>query len=130
MARVSIEHWWHLRAPLICYVGVPTSGHMSRRCWVELKTDYDFAHVPYGVPGVYVLYLGAEVVYVGQSGNIRARMQMHRGRFQFDRAKVSLNEHKTERLYLERVLLVRLRPRRNGVVPTSVQHWFLRPRLA
>lgn len=36
-------------------------------------------------PGVYVIYLGGEVVYIGQSANLRNRMQGHNIRFGYAR---------------------------------------------
>lgn len=67
--------------------------------------------------GVYVLYSDRNVIYVGHTGNFRVRLLHHRRRWMFTHAKLAFISSRTERQALERILLYRLRPKNNHVVP-------------
>lgn len=81
---------------------------------VELTKRESAQHVP----GVYVLYQGDAVVYVGASINIGDRIRKHRRAFCFDRAKASLVKKPQDRKMRERRLIYRLRPRFNRQIPS------------
>lgn len=68
--------------------------------------------------GVYALYLGKELVYVGHTGSFYVRLTTHRRRIPFDAVKVAPMTDKRERQALERKLLFRLRPRYNRTLPS------------
>ena len=68
-------------------------------------------------PGVYVLYLNGQVVYVGRGRSVRTRVLYHNRRFTFDHIKVAIESDAKERRTLERKLLLRLQPPMNAIVP-------------
>jgi hypothetical protein len=72
---------------------------------------------PFTTSGVYVLYREGRVVYVGQSGNIRERLQAHARRFVFDRVKCRRLRTRRSCQRVERQLLRRLRPVENRSFP-------------
>lgn len=81
------------------------------------------ADVECPIRAVYILYTGAECLYVGQSGHLRARLTQHRKDKTFDRVECYLVEDLNERLRLEGILILALRPLLNkgvnlGVRPT------------
>ena len=77
---------------------------------------------PHGVPGVYRLYRGEQIVYIGQSGNVRDRMCVHSRRFHVDRFTYEVVPDRRERMALERRLINEHRPVENGVIPV-VREW-------
>lgn len=92
------------------------------RCWdwVDGIPDWRWGG------GVYVLYRGKEVVYVGQTGNLRTRLLAHRRRFAFDQIKVSPNDDRRQRQRLERLLIRRLVPFENRMIPSDARMWWER----
>lgn len=76
-------------------------------------------------PGVYVLQNErGHTIYVGQGANVKSRIQTHALRFDFVGIKVRPERDKYRRMWFERRLLYRLRPRKNGVCPTELVHKF------
>lgn len=73
--------------------------------------------IPENVSGVYVLYHGTEVVYIGRARRLRARLLAHYRRFGFDQFKDAETTDAYQRRLLERKLLFRLRPRFNILIP-------------
>lgn len=72
------------------------------------------------VSGVYVLRLGAGVVYVGQSGCVTLRVAQHR--FAWDSAQMVFVRGLPRRLIAESVLIAHLKPTRNvdlGYAPNA-----------
>jgi hypothetical protein len=70
--------------------------------------------------GVYALYQGQRLVYIGHTANFRVRLHAHRRRFHFDGVKLAPIEDRKERKRLERRLLLRLRPPLNRTLPRSI----------
>ncbi len=79
--------------------------------------SFPFDLPPYDVAGVYLLYHGGDVVYIGQSGNIRTRVLSHSMLFPIDRIQIIEIPDKRERKILERQLIDQHRPFQNRVVP-------------
>lgn len=69
--------------------------------------------------GVYALYRGGEVVYIGHTRLFRTRIMTHRLRFAFDAVKVAPIACRTARKQLERKLIRRLVPVENRVIPAA-----------
>jgi hypothetical protein len=86
--------------------------------WVDGIPDYRHGG------GVYALYRGKELVYIGHTGNFRSRIQCHRRRFAFDGIKLAPIESRRERQRLERRLLFRLTPFENRIIPTTSCWWW------
>jgi len=79
--------------------------------------------------GVYALYRGGSLVYVGRTGNMRSRLQAHRRRFRFDAIKIARVRETAEQRLLERKLINRLRPVSNrALVPDLNAVWWYRNR--
>lgn len=74
--------------------------------------------------GVYALYRGKELVYIGHTGLFRTRILCHRRRFKFDAIKVAPIDNYAERKRLERKLIWRLTPVENRVIPSSKYAWW------
>lgn len=87
------------------------------RGWTVL--DGGFPAWNYG-GGVYALYQSGTLVYVGRTGNFRARLQAHRQRFAFNAIKVARIDESGEQKVVERRLLHRLRPAKNDTVPRAL----------
>lgn len=69
---------------------------------------------PRQAPGVYALYSGDELIYVGVSSDLRTRIITHRKRFgAFVKAKVSYDSEAASRQDREGRLLRRLKPSAN-----------------
>lgn len=66
-----------------------------------------------GIAGVYFLVKDGQVVYVGQSGNVYARLEKHRAKVDFDLWHFLHVPNKTERLQLERAYIRSLKPALN-----------------
>lgn len=68
-------------------------------------------------PGVYVIYDGDDLLYVGSTCNLRSRLHqhIHQGIFDFDIVKFSASRRVGEWAYRELRLLNRLRPPKNRV---------------
>jgi hypothetical protein len=73
-------------------------------------------------PGVYILLSRGEVVYVGQSINVLARIGQHAGRFRFDRALFIALRRKDSRLTTEAALIRRFDPRHCAAGPKNGVH--------
>lgn len=88
------------------------------RDWMWFKGDlpgWDFGGA------VYALYRDSLLIYIGHTGNARARLLEHRRRFGFDMAKVAPMDKRRDRQRLERKLLFRLRPQCNGTLPSVLR---------
>jgi hypothetical protein len=84
-------------------------------------TESDLAEVQCPIRAVYILYAGQECLYVGQSGHLRARLDQHRRDKTFDRVECYLVEDLNDRLRLEGVLILSLRPLLNKGVNLGVR---------
>lgn len=69
--------------------------------------------------GVYALYFGRQLVYIGRTGNFRSRLQEHARVKPFDSMKLSYTKDRSEQVRRERRLLARLRPPLNVIVPSQ-----------
>lgn len=104
---------------------LPASHNEPRHSWVTWGNYDQFlacypGYRPF-LPAVYVLFRGGRVVYVGQSEDVKRRIQTHRLRFQFDAIKTRRVSDRADRMWLERKLLYRLRPRHNGTLPPELR---------
>lgn len=84
-------------------------------------TESDLADVECPVRAVYILWAGDECLYVGHSGHLRARLRQHREDKAFDRVEAYLVEELDERLRLEAVLILALRPALNKGIHLGVR---------
>ena len=79
-------------------------------------------------PGVYVLRLGAEVVYVGESTNVGRRIREHR--FEWDNSQMVFVPAHHARRVAESVLISHFNPERNlhkGYPPSAALVTFAFP---
>jgi hypothetical protein len=67
--------------------------------------------------GVYALYRGKQLVYIGRTSCFFVRLPAHRRRFEFDGIKVAPISDAQERRQLERKLIRRLVPSENRSIP-------------
>lgn len=92
--------------------------------WVRWESLEELrAYYPncYDLAGIYVLQNErGRTVYVGQSADIKTRLSYHSRTFPFQAIKIRLEKNRYKRMWIERVLLYRLRPRRNAVCPTHM----------
>ena len=92
---------------------------MARRRFADFGRWEAQPHIPlwrWG-GGIYALYQGSEVVYVGRTGNFRSRLTTHKRRFWFDGIKVVFTDDLYEQKYRERRLISRLVPTYNRMIP-------------
>lgn len=84
-------------------------------------SESDLADVECPIRAVYVLWAGEECLYVGQSGHLRARLRQHREDKTFDRVEVYLVDGLDDRLRLEGVMILAMRPVLNKGVNLGVR---------
>lgn len=79
----------------------------------ETYSESDLADLECPICAVYTLWAGPECLYVGHSGHLRARLRQHRRDKNFDRVECYLVDSLDDRLRLEGVLILALRPALN-----------------
>lgn len=84
-------------------------------------SESELADVECPIGAVYILWAGDECLYVGQSGHLRARLRQHRKDKTFDRVELYLEDSLDDRLRLEGVLILALRPALNRGVNLGVR---------
>jgi hypothetical protein len=77
------------------------------------KPKYDYSHIP-ECPGVYMLYVGDECVYIGRSRNMRQRLRCHPLRYSYDRV-VTIPLPLISLQGMEQTLIYRHKPKYNKV---------------
>jgi hypothetical protein len=83
---------------------------------LELFEDESLLNkVTASIPGIYLLFDGDELVYVGQSGDIKVRLAQHRkeGAKQFDRVLLYHMASEMSRLRTEGILILYFLPKYN-----------------
>jgi len=83
------------------------------RGWLVINTAA--THLMPPTPVVYAIYQYGELLYIGQTVNLRRRFLTYRDRYECSYSKVCVVPDKGERLALERKLIRRVRPVQNHV---------------
>lgn len=81
----------------------------------------------FGHGGVYALYQGGELVYVGRTGNFCSRLRVHARRFPWEWCKLRVVSSTRQQMWFERRLLHRLRPTYNKQLPVDLRGAFYAP---
>ncbi len=73
-------------------------------------TKVDLAEIEDPIPAVYTLWKGRDCIYVGHSQHLRARLRQHSADKDWDHLEFYLVPDKVDRLRLEGVMILALRP--------------------
>jgi len=87
----------------------------------NVYTESDWSQAKCPLAAVYILWAGEECLYVGQSGHLRARLTQHRREKAFDRVECYLVDDLDERLRLEGIMILALRPLLNKGVHLGIR---------
>ena len=87
----------------------------------DTYSESDLADVPCPIGAVYVLYHNTECLYVGQSSHVRARLKQHSKDKDFTHVEMYLVDDLDERLRLEAVMILALRPLLNKGIHICVR---------
>lgn len=79
--------------------------------WTQFAAE-DIRKMPMSMC-IYALYDGADLIYVGKTVNLRQRTEAHRQHRCFTRVKARMVANHFRLDYLERRLIVRLKPQQN-----------------
>jgi hypothetical protein len=88
----------------------------------RIDPERDFVVLPIPGPGVYMLYQGEEVIYIGQSCKMLGRLGTHSTKMQFDSVRYFEVGNQRDRLALERSLIREFAPVYNNAhVPSEAE---------